>query len=302
MSRRTIFRDLGVLRDAGVPLHYDAEHERYRIPGTYYLPPTNFTPEEARSLILLCRELGDRSRLPFFAPAHSAMVKLESTMPDRLREQLRTVINAVEIEPAPRNVLEGQDAVFGQLIEAVGCHEAVRIGYASLAEQGMIHTRLSPYRLLFSHRSWYVIGRSSLHRSVRTFNVGRIRQLERLCENYQVPQQFSLSRYLRNAWHLIPEPGPDHEVHVRFSPRVAQNVAEVRWHKTQRTRLADDGSLDFFVTVSGLYEISWWILGYGAQAEVVEPKDLRHIIAGHVARLAALYGVGGSPPAPGILQ
>jgi proteasome accessory factor B len=302
VSRRTIFRDLSVLREAGVPLHYDAESERYRIPGSYYLPPTNFTPEEARSLILLCRELGDRSRIPFFAAAHSAMVKLESTLPTRLREQLRRVIGTVEIEPAPRNIMQGQDAFFGQLLDSLGARLAVRIGYASLAEHSSISTRLCPYRLLFSHRSWYVIGRSSLHRSVRTFNVGRIRQIEPLSDTYKIPAGFSLNRYLRNAWHLIPESGPDREVHIRFNPRVAQNVAEIRWHKTQRTSFASDGSLDYFVTVSGLHEISWWILGYGEQAEVIAPDELRQIIAQHAIRLAGLYAQGGSPAAPPALQ
>ena len=48
----------------------------------------------------------------------------------------------------------------------------MRLQYSSFAEAAEICTRVSPYRLLFSRRSWYVIGRSSLHRAVRTFNVG----------------------------------------------------------------------------------------------------------------------------------
>ena len=121
-------------------------------------------------------------------------------------------------------------------------------------------------------------------------NIGRIRQLERLEDAYQIPRGFSIDHYLRNAWHLIPESGPDHEVLVRFSPMVAQNVAEVVWHKTQQTTLNPDGTLDFRVTVSGLNEISWWILGYGDQAEVLQPPELRQLIAQRARRLADRYG------------
>ncbi|MFH1268497.1 MAG: WYL domain-containing protein, partial [Planctomycetota bacterium] len=96
-------------------------------------------------------------------------------------------------------------------------------------------------------------------------------------------------RYLRNAWHLIPEPGPDREVVVRFDKLVAENVAEVAWHKMQRLEFQPDGCLDFHVTVSGLREISWWILGYGDRAEVVRPPELRRLVARHVARLARQY-------------
>ena len=90
-------------------------------------------------------------------------------------------------------------------------------------------------------------------------------------KHFEIPRGFSLERYLGNAWHLIPEPGPDHDVLIRFSPMVARNVAEVAWHKTQQLTWNDDRSLDFQVRVSGLNEISWWILGYGDQAEVRKP-------------------------------
>jgi len=36
---------------------------------------------------------------------------------------------------------------------------------------------------------------------------------------------------------------------------VAQNVAEVQWHKMQQTFWNEDGMLDFHVTVDGLREI-----------------------------------------------
>ena len=290
VSRRTVFRDLEILRLAGIPLAYDEQRQCYRIPGTCLLPATNFTAEEALALIVLCHDLGDYSQLPFFGPASTAALKLESSLPARLREELRATTDSIRIRLAPTNPLGGQTNVYGQLLAAISQRRSVRVQYQSLAESQLITTRLSPYRLLFSRRSWYVIGRSSLHRATRTFNLGRIRHLTFTDDNYQIPRGFSLERHLRNAWHLIPEPGPDRQVVVRFSKRVAQNVAEVTWHKTQRLQFNPDGTLDFYVTVSGLSEISWWILGYGDQAEVLEPPELRRLLAAHAAHLVEQYG------------
>ena len=70
---------------------------------------------------------------------------------------------------------------------------------------------------------------------------------------------------------------------------VAQNVAEVTWHKTQQLTFRKDGTLDFRATVSGLGEISWWVLGYGDQAEVLEPAKLRRLVADRAARMARCY-------------
>ncbi len=290
VTRRTIFRDLDTLRQSGLPLHYDEEEQRFRVSITQYLPPTNFTAEEALSLIVLCHELGDLTGLPFFGPARTAAVKLESSLPSGLREKLRSVADAVRIQPPPSNPLAGQRPIYEQLLDAVSRRQSVRIRYDSLTEWKRIRTRLNPYRLFFSLRSWYVIGRSSLHRSTRTFNVGRVSDLEPLQQHYEIPRGFSLERYLRNAWHMIPERGRDSRVLIRFDKMVAQNVAEVNWHKTQRVKFRDDGTLDFRVTVSGLGEISWWILGYGDQAEVLKPLKLRHMVAQRALRMAQRYG------------
>lgn len=216
-------------------------------------------------------------------------MKLQSSLPASFQDALRHAAESIEIQLPQTNPLDGHGPVYGRLLEALAGRRAVRIRYRSLAENRTLQTKVSPYRLLFSRRSWYLIGRSSVHRATRTFNVGRIEDLTVLEDRCRVPRGFSVSRYLRNAWHLVPEPGPDRDVTVRFGPRVAANVAEVAWHKTQRLESRPDGSLDFHVRVSGLQEISWWILGYGAQAEVLRPAELRRIIARHAAHLVQVY-------------
>jgi proteasome accessory factor B len=289
VTRRTIFRDLDVLRQAGVPLLFDDEQGIYRIPGAYFLPPTNFTADEALAVIVLCNELGDGQQLPFYQAAQSAALKLECSLPGGVRGQLRDVTGAVRVNAQPRGRLDDKAPVYQQLLACIVARRAARIHYDSFSDEGPIRLKLSPYRLLFSRHSWYVIGRSSLHREVRTFNVTRIREIRVEDERFQIPRAFSIERYLGNAWHLIPEPGPDQEVVVRFGPLVARNVAEVVWHKTQRVVHRDGGTIDFHVQVSGLQEISWWILGYGAHAEVLRPVALRQIVAESARRMAKMY-------------
>ncbi len=288
VSRRTIFRDIDTLKQVGIPLLYDDAEQRYFIAGTQVLPPTNLTTEEALSLIVLCHELGDRRAVAFHEPARRAALKLESSLPARLRDQLRDLTGAITIRLPPTNVLEGHQEAYQQLVDAIAHKRSVRIEYDSLTEWDDICTKLSPYRVLFSRRSWYVIGRSSIHRQIRTFNLSRILSIETLEDKFSIPRGFSIERYLRNAWHMIAA-GRDRRVVVRFSKMVAQNVAEVTWHKTQETTSNEDGTLDFTVTVSGLGEISWWILGYGDQAEVLEPAELRKTVAERARKMVELY-------------
>jgi predicted DNA-binding transcriptional regulator YafY len=289
VSRRTAFRDIESLRLAGVPIAFDAEHARYSIPGAYFLPPINFTPAEAISLVALANELGRGDRLPFYEPAHAAALKLEGSLPAGLREELRVIAKSIRIQPTPVSPLDDKQEIYQQLVQARKNRRVVRIEYNSLTEWERICTKLRPYHLLFCKHSWYVIGRSSLHREVRTFNLSRIASLEVLSEKFGIPKGFSIERHLGNAWLLIPGEGPDQEVTIRFKPLVARNVSEVIWHKTQEFDFESDGSLVYRATVSGLHEIMWWVLGYGDQAEVLAPPELRKMVAERVGRMALLY-------------
>jgi len=280
---------LETLRAAGIPLEFDEEFERYSIPNTFLLPPTNFTSEEALAVIALCHELGGSDSLPFYDAARSAALKLESSLPANLRDELRLLTRAIRINIGKVNALKGSKDIYQHIVDAIARRRAVRIRYRGFTEPDEIGTKLRPYQVLFSQRSWYVIGRSSLHRSTRTFNMGRITRLQTLEETYKIPKGFSIERYLRNAWHLIPESGPDRHVVVHFRPKVAKNVAEVVWHKSQRIEPLDDGSIDFHADVSGLSEICWWVLGYGDQAEVLEPAQLRDMVAQHASHMLTAY-------------
>jgi len=289
VSRRTIFRDLDTLKSAGVPLEFDKRESRYFIPSAFFLPPTNLSAAEAMSIIALASQLGSDDRLPFFGPARTAALKLESSLPPALRDELRTVTRAIQFRPTGVDPLEGQLPIYRQIVDAIASRQVLHMEYGSLTEWETIKTKLRPYRLMFNRHSWYVIGRSSLHKEPRTFNLSRIRSLKLLKEKYAMPRGFSVERHLGNAWNIIPGAGRDHNVTVRFSSFVAQNVAEVVWHRTQRLEFRTDGSLDYHVCVSGLNEIVWWILGYGDQAEALRPAKLRRMVANRAKNMAALY-------------
>ena len=233
------------LREAGVPLEFDADEDRYTIPTAFFLPPTNFTAEEALSVIALAGQMGDDQGLPFYGPARQAALKLESSLPGPLREELRTMTHSIAIRPGQINRLTGAARYYQQLVDAIAKKRVVRIRYGSLTEWETIDTKLKPYELLFIKRSWYVIGRSSEHREVRTFNVGRIVSLKQLREKYSIPRGFSVEKHFGNAWVMIPGSGPDQDIVIRFKSSVANNVAEVAWHKTQQVNSSKKGDLSF---------------------------------------------------------
>lgn len=290
VSRRTVFRDLKTLQDSGVPVQYDPARYGYWVNATTYLRPTDLSMDETLSLILLAEELGGTENgIPFQATAQQASVKLLSNLPVHLREYTGELLSKFQIQTEPRAQLAAARQHYETLVAGLTEGRRVRAVYRSLFEQSRIKTLISPYRLHYQRRSWYVIGRSSLHRAIRTFHLGRFLETELTNDAYRIPPRFSLNRYFGNAWSMIRERGKRTRVVVRFRPLVASNVAEVAWHRTQHVTWQPDGSLDFQVTVDGINEISWWILGYGDQAEVLEPPELIELMRSRISSMAATY-------------
>lgn len=290
VGRRTIFRDLETLREAGVPLEFDAAAQRYSIACGFFVPTADLTAEETLSIMTLADAYAQQRRnLPFYLSVQSAAAKLERNLPPPVRQKLRKTTRAVRIRPNRVVALTDKTTVYERFVEAIEKRQVAQVEYESLTEWERISTKLRPYQLLFSQHSWYVIGHSSLHRDVRTFNLAQTSSVTLLSQRFTLPRGFDLERHLGNAWHLISDAGSDSRVVLRFSSLVARNVAEVTWHKTQRTKSLADGSLEFHATVSGLNEIAWWILGYGDQVEVLQPVKLRRLVGQRARNMAAMY-------------
>lgn len=168
VSHRTMFRDLKVLQKSGVQVLYDEERRGYFMPAATFLPPTDLTLQEALALIILTQELGDRDRgIPFQDAARNASLKFLSNIAGQLKSYLGDVTSAIQVRMEPRHKLGDARPHFELLQQALAEKHKVRLRYNSLFENREVGLLLSPYAMFFSRRTWYVIGRSSFHRSIR---------------------------------------------------------------------------------------------------------------------------------------
>ena len=88
-GKRTVFRDLEALKEAGIPLEFDKNEKRYSITGSFFLAPLKFTATEAISLVPPAAEMGRSDRTQFCEAAHSAALKPEGRLPLPRRQRLQ---------------------------------------------------------------------------------------------------------------------------------------------------------------------------------------------------------------------
>jgi len=82
------------------------------------------------------------------------------------------------------------------------------------------------------------------------------------------------------------------KVTVRFSKRIAPYIRETCWHSSQKIIPQPDGGILFEVEVSEPKEVGWWVLQWGAEAEVLKPESLREELRQTAKALAVLYRQG----------
>jgi hypothetical protein len=116
--------------------------------------------------------------------------------------------------------------------------------------------------------------------------VERIRTVELTSRRFDVPASFDAEAYLAGAWGMLR--GDLVTVRVIFARAVAPYIRERLWHPSQKLRDLPDGRVEMTLTVADTLEVRRWIVGYGVQAEVVEPERLRREL---MLEAAELFGM-----------
>jgi len=290
-SERTIYRWLSELsHDIGVPVRFGD--------GGYYLvdePDSRapFTPEELVALraALQSTLFGDGS--PLREKAESAWLKVRDGSPYeklRLAHELSEGYS-IQVTAPPGFVEPGLPRV---VESAIADHQRLRIVYRSQKSNRVKEYTVDPYALVFRRHGWYLLAHCLEHGKVVQFKLVRMREVAQTGAKFDPPADFSIEDYFRHSWEAWAGAEPV-DVRVRFSPNVAVMVAETRRHPSQRIHPQLDGGIIFEATVSGIEEVAIWIMGFGKDAEALDPPELRAYVADHARKMAQMYASATEP-------
>lgn len=292
---RTIYRDLRVLKSAGIPCDYDPESGGYRIRGDFYMKPVDLTFQEMLALIALGERIGGQNQVPFTRAAVQAVAKLRLQLPAALRRELEAVEQHIWVRLAAASPPDSVQDVFDKVQRAIAERRVLRCSYepvsSSEGEKDDSANRdffFRPYALFFSQRAWYAVGWHEKRKAIRSLKLNRFDRIELTDQHYTIPRNFSLQEHLGYAWRMI-RGRPRYQVELEFDAEFGDTIAETQWHVTQDTKW-EGNKLIFRCTVDGLEEIVWWVLSMGPHCRVRAPEELAQKVRELAAQTAALYG------------
>lgn len=288
-SKRTIYRDIQALGEAGVPI-VSIPGLGYSLMKGYFLPPLSFTTDEATMLILGSDLMAQSFDAQYRSAALAASRKIENVLPEKLRDEVRYLQDSIRFVTTDAIQSPTESEKLLQLRRAILQRNTIRFRYftrhPSSSASTEIHSEVptedhpspsqssreaDPYGLVHFFNAWHIIAYCHLRKDIRNFRLDRMDDLVLLPKTFQRPANFKMGPS---------QSGQQRSMHVvaLFDKEVARWVRESRSFYTVSEEETPGGLL---VTLNPRQEseILQWLLSWGCHVRVLEPETLRQRIA-----------------------
>jgi proteasome accessory factor C len=218
------------------------------------------------------------------AVVKAAVRKLRHGVPSYLRPRADEMARATDFQVgAPGEWADSLDEAIARRVE-------VTIEYRASATADVTRKVLEP-RILFPQGGhWYLAAWNVEKNEEHLYRLDRVVQVvlgTRVFGPHHAPP---VERYARKQ--LYVQSGEEREVKVLFR-KVAARIANERW--PERAQAQPDGSVLVTATMTPGPYLYGWVLGFGGDAEIVAPEDVRERFRVHVEELRGLYGEAPAP-------
>lgn len=292
-SKRTIYRDLVALGQAGVPV-VSTPGRGYSLVEGYFLPPVSFTSDEATILSLGADVMAQSFDAQYRAAAQSAASKITAALPERLRVDVAALRERIHMGPDGAALQPEAAATLRALRGAVIACQRVRFRYHTrYRHNGHTDARddesseslwreADPYALMRLRGAWYLNAYCHLRKDQRNFRLERIEDLTLLDQRFTPP-----AAYQRRP--RKPELAEGLEARIQFDGEAARWARESPSFFTIAQEELPAGGLLVTLRLRHEDDIMQWLLGWGRHARVLAPASLRQRVADEAAALTRMY-------------
>jgi len=276
VSERTVQRDAQALAAAGVPIvSVRGPAGGYRLERGYRTKLTGLDAVEAEALFV-----GPAAELGLGRELAAARLKLLASLPAELQERAGRAARLFHVDT--RGWFREEDRVPHLPVIAGALWRGHRLDMRYREGPAVVSRRLDPLGLILKAGVWYLLAqRRGEERVYRVSRIVSARERDEPCNRR--PHDFDLAA----AWARRSEAFERSRARIDVTVRVPRN--QVRY--LRGARIVEDGERPIVIAqYDALDHAIHSLLAYGAQAEVLAPRELRERIAAAAAETVALYG------------
>ncbi len=281
---RAAYRDIETLRDAGVQIEH--EHGWYRVSADWIPASAVDVKRDELLALFVARRLAPGLKDTTVGRSLDALFsKLAS--PSRQTSLPLGEEGAFRGPEAAAIDLGPHRATIDAVQEAIRTRHALRIGYRKAGEDAERERLIEPSFLYWcpANEALYVRAYCRERADFRWFAIHRIMSAVLLDDPFaRRPDAAWESGLGFRLWHRA---SAEH-VSIRFSPAVAGEIRERRWHASQHLTPTLEGGVVLEMDVAAPEELERWLLGYGPDAVVLAPASLAERLRRRHAEAAGL--------------
>lgn len=287
VTRRTIFRDLRVLSEAGIPLTYIEEGGGYEILEGYQLPPLMLTGREAAVLLVGTSFAKLQTDPAMRKDADQVAMKIRTILPSNIREQIDRLLHATVLDPYwlnndPHPQADEAGGLWYQVGEAISGRHPVFIHYMVGSRNEVTRRKVDPLGIVFYFDHWTMVGYCHLRKDFRSFRLDQIRECHTMSDHYRGYDDFNLQRFLEEKGM-----GRQQRIALHFSPRVYPDARRRLPARIEEEIPGENGTTVIFY-FENLDYIANWMLRFGTHVRIVEPEALRGKVLHLLTEMQAL--------------
>jgi len=285
-STRSLRRYLAILSEAGFPWHFDRAVNAYRFAGGYSLKRLDLSNGELFGLVAL-RSLGASIGGTIGSSIDEVTERLVGTAGRSAQARVERP-SPVAFRLAEIALDEGGERSFALLSSAERSSRSVQFAYRDKEGAGTTRTA-DPYGFVVNGGRIYCIAFDHARKDKRTFAIDSMSDLTVLARTFTKPGDFNVEEYAAGSISGVLTSGESTEVAVRFDARVAKAAGAARIVAERQVVHDADGSVEIRYRVADVDELVRWVLGWGAQAEILRPAPARERIAKFARDIAEKY-------------
>lgn len=291
VERRTVYRDLEALSQAGFPLQPEGEGEtnqqwkleRSARINDYFV----LTARELFALYLSKGVLAPLQSTPFYDDVSKVFKKLESHLGLKANAYLEELEQELKFEPGPQWGLGLNPEVLETVRAACAEGHILEVLYYSANTKTERTRRLGAHYLYYAKGGLYLVAEDLGDQKVKMFAIPRMKTAIMTEEAYQ--GEVKTPEVLFQGSMGVYSGERIEEVVVEFEAEVAPYVRERRWHPSQRVTALEGGRIRVNLELSQTPELYYWILGFAAYARVISPASVADKVATMAKETAERY-------------
>lgn len=189
VSRRTIFRDLSVLRQSGVPIGVDPTDWQLTLDPSQRFLTRLLSDDEIRTIVLAARTSCLLASPNIRQSLQGAISKLLGTIRSQQRRHIHRLLRHCVVGPNYKGG-DWSAEVLEVVTDGIGRQHILRLRYLDGRSGNVLETKFHPYALSFQPSEISVSGWSARHHAMRTIDLTAIREAELLGETFTIPRGY----------------------------------------------------------------------------------------------------------------